>query len=275
MVCSVRRFSALRAARGLQSVQRMNRTLWLSLIAGCLLSSCMEEDEPGPRTREVFCRDFAAAACNEEVVSFCQATDAEACREAQEDFCRTIVPDTFAGERSEVCIEAVAAAYADGDLTGTELVTVRLLGAPCDQLSRGPRGEGQSCMERDDCDAASGFDCVMKSNSMSGTCEIPESVGPGEDCEADQAVCTGNFFCNGENCIAARDLGDSCMHHEECGDEGFCDVDGECAARLATGVACDEDAQCERGICYDFDDERTCTDRIRLGRTEPICDDLR
>lgn len=270
----MRRFRVLGAACGLQTAPCMNRTLCL-LIAGCsLVIGCMEEEEPAVRTREVFCRDFAAAACNEEVVSVCQAPDAEACRESQEDFCRTIVHDTFAGERSQECIDAVAEAYADGDLTGSELVTVRLLGEPCDQLSRGPREEGQSCMERGDCNSAAGFDCVMKSDRMSGTCEIPDVVSPGEDCEADQAVCTDNFFCNGENCIAARDLGDPCMHHEECGDEGFCDVDGECAARFEIGAACDDDAQCERGICDDSDDERTCTDLIRLGRNEPLCDDL-
>jgi hypothetical protein len=235
----------------------------------------MEEEEPVPRTREVFCRDWAGAACNGEVVSVCQAADAEACRQAQEDFCRSIVPDTFAADRSEQCIEAVANAYADGDLSASELVTVRLLGAPCDELSRGPRGEGQSCMTRDDCESAAGFDCVMKADRMSGTCEIPEIVSPGEDCEADQQICTSNFFCNGENCIAASDLGEDCMHHQECGEEGFCDVDGTCAARFDTNDACDDDAQCGDGICYDFGDERICTDRIVLSRSEPICNDLR
>lgn len=235
----------------------------------------MEEEEPAPRTREAFCRDWASVACNDEVVSVCQAADAEACRQSQEDFCRSIAPDSFAGDRSQACIDAVAAAYEDGDLSGSELVTVRLLGAPCDELSRGPRDEGQSCTERDDCDSASGFDCVMKSDSVSGSCEVPEVVSPGEDCEADQQVCTSNFFCNGENCIAAQDLGDPCMHHEECGEEGFCDVDGECAARFDTGDPCDDDAQCAAGICYDFGDERICTNRIVLTRSEPICEDLR
>jgi len=235
----------------------------------------MKEEEPGPRTREQFCRDWASSACNEDVVSVCQAADAEACRQAQEDFCRSIAPDTFAGDRSQACIDAVGAAYADHDLTATELLTVRLLGEPCDQLSRGPRDEGESCTDRDDCDSASGFACVKKSDQMNGTCELPESVEPGQDCEADQQVCTTGFFCNGENCIAARDPGDPCMHHEECGEEGFCDVDGTCAPRFDVGDPCDDDAQCNAGICYDFDGERVCTSRIVLSRSEPICADLR
>jgi len=244
----------------------------VSVVLGFI--ACKEEEEPEPRTREVFCRDWAAAACNEEVVSVCQAADVEACREAQEDYCRSIAPERFSGARSDMCIEAVGQAYSDADLTESELRTVRLLDAPCHQLSVGTRGEGQSCMVRDDCETAAGFDCVMKSDRATGTCEIPEVVDPGEDCEADQQVCTEGFFCNGENCIAARDPGDPCTHHEEC-DDGFCDADGTCVEGLAIDDSCEDDAQCAEGICYDFGDERVCTDRVVLSRNDPICGDLR
>lgn len=261
----------------MHGVRGMTRPTCLALIVCCSLAGCLfeEDEEPAPRTREVFCRDWAASACNDEVVSRCQAADAEACRASQEDFCRSIVPDTFAGDRADACLEAVAAAYADGDLSGRDLVIVRMLGEPCDQLSRGPRGEGQSCMERDDCDSASGFDCVLKADRMSGTCEIPEVVSPGEDCDADPQVCTSDFFCNGENCISARDEGEPCMHHEECGEAGFCDVDGACRERFGTSEPCEDDVQCAEGVCYDFGDERICTNRIVLSRSEPICADLR
>ena len=267
------RFSGTVLGLRFANLRSMKRYFGPILIACLSLAAC-KEDEPEPRSREVFCRDWAIAACSEEVVSVCQAADAESCRQSQEDFCRTIAPESFAGDRSDMCIEAVAAAYADGDLSGSELLTVRLLAEPCHQLSRGTRGEGQSCMERNDCNSAAGFDCVKKSDRMSGTCEIPEMSGPGEDCEADQQICTTGFFCNGENCIAARDEGDPCMHHEEC-EDGFCDVDGACAARFDIGDPCDDDAQCGAGICYDFDGELVCANRIVLTRTEPICEDLR
>jgi hypothetical protein len=32
--------------------------------------------------------------------------------------------------------------------------------------------------------------------------------------------------------------------------------------------------QCSAGICYEFEGELTCTDRIVLSRAEPLCDDL-
>jgi hypothetical protein len=253
----------------------MTRHALILVLTAFCFTACLEEDEPEPRTREAFCRDWAAAACNGEVVSVCQAGEVESCREAQEDFCRSIAPERFSGVRSDMCIEAVGEAYGDADLSARELLTVRLLGAPCHQLSSGTRGEGQSCTVRDDCETAAGFDCVMKSDRTTGTCEVPEVVDPGEDCEADQQVCTEGFFCNGENCIAGRDPGDPCMHHEECGEEGFCDVDGTCAEGFGIDDACEDDAQCAEGICYDFGDERVCADRIVLSRNEPICDDLR
>lgn len=256
------------------SLGMMRHVCWVLIVTASTLIACLEDD-PEPRTREQFCRDWASAACNAEIVSVCQAADAESCRSSQEDFCRELAPAEFAGERSDRCIEAVAAAYRDGDLSASELRTVRLLAAPCDELSRGTRGPGQSCLARDDCNSAAGYDCVLKGNRMSGRCEIPEPVGAGEDCESDRAVCPTGFFCNGENCIAGRAPGAACMHHEECGTAGYCDVDGVCAARRAIGAACDDDAQCARGICYEFGDERVCTDRVVLTRTEPICEDLR
>lgn len=244
------------------------------IAACCLLLSCME-DEASPRTRAEFCRDWASAACNEEIVSVCQAADAEACRQAQEDFCRSIVPDTFVDDHGQECLEAVADAYSDGDLSADELITVRALGAPCDQLSGGSRDEGETCVDHADCDTAAGFACVVKANRMTKTCQMPELVDPGERCRGAAQVCTTGFFCDGDNCIAARDPGEPCMHHEECGEDGFCDVDGECAERFEIGDPCDDDAQCRMGICYDFDDERMCTDRIVLTRSEPLCSDLR
>lgn len=251
----------------------MTRHTLILVSAVLCFTACKEEEEPAPRTRGDFCRDWAAAACNDEVVSVCQAADIEACIDTQEDYCETIAPERFSGARSDKCIEAVANAYSDADLTASELLTVRLLDEPCHQLSSGTRGEGQSCTMRDDCETAAGFDCVMKSDRMTGTCEVPEVVDPGEDCEADQQVCTEGFFCNGENCIAARDPGDPCMHHEEC-DDGYCDADGTCAEGLSIREACEEDAQCAEGICFDFGDARECTDRIVLSRGVPICDDL-
>lgn len=252
-------------------VSCMNR---LALVLVFALLACAKDEEP-PRSRAEFCLQWAAAACSVEVVSVCQAEDVDACRVAQEGFCRDVVPDTFVDDHADECLEAVKDAYVDADLNGEELVIVRSLGEPCDRLARGTRDEGDSCTEDNDCNMAAGFDCAVKAGDATGSCELTEEVGPGQDCDEPQQVCSTGFYCNGENCVSGDDIGEACMHHEECGEEGFCGTTGECEERKAVNEACAEDAECEDGICYDFDGEQVCTDRIVLTRTEVLCEDLR
>ena len=238
--------------------------------------ACEEDDEGGNRTREQFCRDWAEAACSEETVSACQASDVEDCRQTQEDFCRTLVPSrTFSDAQGQVCIDAVKAAYADGDLEGGELATVLRLGAPCDKIIRGTQGRGDECESTEECDGPAGFVCVRHADEEEGTCQEPEEVGAGRDCSAQQSVCEEGFYCNGDNCVEAKDAGEACTIQEECGDDGFCNADGECEERFEVNDACMADNECLEGVCFEFEGESTCTDRIRLGRSEPICEDLK
>jgi hypothetical protein len=99
-------------------------------------------------------------------------------------------------------------------------------------------------------------------------------VNPGLDCSADNAVCTEGFYCDGDNCIGGGEAGDSCVRNDECA-EGYCDS-GTCVAGRAIAAACTDDEQCASGLCYAFSaTERVCTDRVRLARTDPLCEDLR
>lgn len=236
--------------------------------------ACSGED-PAPRTRAQFCADWAAAACSQDVVSVCQASDAESCQEAQEAFCEELVPASFSDAGGSACLRAVSQAYADADLRDEELGVVLRLAEPCDAIIAGPGEAGDSCEEPRDCNLAAGLDCIKKAGSTEGVCRMPEVVGAGLDCEAEQKTCEAGFFCNGDNCVQARDPGEECTINEECGEEGFCNADGECEERFAVGEPCEEDIQCEAGVCYAFEDETVCTDLIRLSRSEPVCDDLR
>ena len=139
----------------------------------------------------------------------------------------------------------------------------------------GPKGEGESCATRLDCDAAAGFDCVLKADSARGTCEVPEEVGGGRDCSAQQTVCEQGFYCDGENCIEGKDVGENCAIDAECATGAFCDEDGTCREQHDVDAACTTDTQCLSGLCYEFEGETVCTDRIVLSRSEPVCDDLR
>lgn len=246
------------------------------LVLGLLfLFGCSGEDEDKLPTREEFCRAWGEAACSKETVSRCQARNAEACHLSQQQFCLSLVPSSFSGERSDQCLVAVGKAYQDGDLSSGELRTVLRLDEPCHLLVRGPKQQGQSCSEIDDCNAAGGFECVKKAGEFVGACEIPEVVDPGLACDAPQQVCTDGFFCNGDNCIGAKDVGDPCTNHDECGASAYCSNAGQCVERSGVDTNCTADFECESGVCYAFMSEQVCIDRLTLGRSEPICADLR
>lgn len=242
----------------------------LSTLWGC------GEDKKPPRSREAFCRDWAAAACSKDVLSVCQAESAETCHDSQVAFCKTLLPDDFADVMGDECIEAVKDAYKDADLKASELAVVLRLAAPCDQLVVGPKEENESCKDRSDCDTSLGLECVRKAGEDEGKCEIPEQVGAGRSCAAAQKTCEVGFYCDGKNCIEAKEIGDDCTIQEECGEAGFCGTDGVCAERLALSKTCEHDLECATGICYeDGSGDKVCTDRIRLARADPLCDTLR
>lgn len=237
--------------------------------------ACGGDDENPPRTKGDFCRDWASAACSDNTVKYCQAEDADACRQSQEDFCQDLVPDAFSDKVGAACISAVKAAYSDGELSGDELSTVLKLGGPCGKLTVGTKDEGETCSERSDCDVSAGYDCVLKAGDKSGTCQMPEMVEAGRDCSDKEAVCEAGFYCKEGFCVEAKELDAACTTQSECATNAYCNEEGRCAARSGVGETCAKDDECKEGICYSYNDERTCTDLIRLARSEPICSDLR
>lgn len=253
------------------------REPWLVIGFLGLLASCSGDDEKSPLTRGEFCSNWGENACSEETVSVCQATDVDACRASQESFCLELVPRDFVPDQADACLKAVTAAYKDGDLEDDELEIVLRLGGPCDKLVSGPRAEGESCEATSDCDAAHDFECIFKADEAAGSCQLPNEIEAGFDCSKPEDVCEAGFYCDGENCLARKVSGRACTKDMECQEELYCTEDGQCTERLLVSETCTADAQCATGICYaaTSEDEATCTDRIRLSRAEPVCDDLR
>jgi hypothetical protein len=209
-------------------------------------------------------------------VSACQATSAEACRLSQQAFCSSLVPATFSDSAADACLTAVGDAYADADLTGTELATVLELGPPCNRIVNGASKLGEACTTSRDCEGSAGYECVLKGEQTQGTCQKPEVVGAGLRCQAAQQVCMADFYCNGSNCIEAKLVGETCANDEECGSSGWCGPDNLCTARRAVNEPCADSKECLSELCFSFgSNDRVCVDRLRLSRSEPICLDLR
>jgi len=225
-----------------------------------------------PLMRDEFCERWARSACTPEVLSVCQKS-ASACQAAQASSCRDWLPNDFQDAGVDDCLEAVSNAYADADLNAEELDVVWRLSGPCSDVVVAGEG-GERCDGDEDCSRSAGLACVFK-DGMNGTCERAVRVEAGFSCTEPHEQCEAGFYCNGENCIAARDVEESCTNDTQCKVGLYCSEDA-CVERAPIGTDCSSDQQCESGICYEVDvDEQVCVDRIRLSPAEPACDSLR
>jgi len=260
--------------------------LALVLLAFALPVGCKVEETPKDplATRSGFCDAWAHNACWAEVIEDCNAPSAEDCESTQSDFCRSIVPENYSSKNATACLNAVKAAYKDGDLTADEIQVVIKLAAPCDQLSKGINGDGEDCSNNDECATANGYACVKKLGAAQGVCAKPEEVGPGEACDGPAQVCGEGNFCNGENCVAYKKTGGACEGDYQCKPEDHCVLDetvdpptGACEVRAEVSSACSQDDDCQSHYCVvaSGDTEGLCASKIRLSLNEPLCDKLR
>jgi hypothetical protein len=252
--------------------------LALSLPLGCGVD---EETPPDPlRNADGFCKSWAQSACQQKVVDNCNAPTMDDCIDKQEDFCLGVVPENYSSKRAKECLSAVKAAYRDAVLSADDIDVVIKLGAPCDQLSTGTSDEGDACTKNDDCNTADGLVCVIKADATTGSCETPVIVGGGKSCADDEQVCEEDFYCNGRNCVAYTETGETCVGDFECHPSERCLLvldAGTCEPRLERSEACTADSDCQSLYCAieSGETEGLCADSIILSLHEPLCENLR
>jgi hypothetical protein len=253
-----------------------------ALVLTLPLACSSDPEPPNPlATREGFCEAWADAACTPKVIDYCTAKE-DACKASQKDACLELLPRSYSSSNAESCLNAVGAAYEDGDLDAEELAVVLKLAAPCDKLSSGTSDDGERCDENDDCNTAGGFICVIKKGASSGYCAEPEVVGAAEECTGTKQVCAEGYYCN-DNCVVYKktDTG-VCDGDYQCKPEDHCVQDADdsetshCVARSATSETCSDDSDCASGICLpETETESVCVSTIRLARNEPLCQSLK
>jgi len=261
----------------------MNKCLipWLLLT---LLPACSSE-EPGPRTDDKlktvagFCDAWAEAACSDAAVQACNSNETT-CLTRQASYCQNLIPVGYSSANSQVCIRAVERAYADDELTADELRLVQRLDGECSQLVNGGRAEGEECTLSTQCDTVSGYICVIKAGALSGSCQIPEYVTGGSDCEDPQIVCEADLYCDTGTtrslCAFPAEVDDPCTSNPMCGLAGVCDIptdetEGVCVARLANKAECSRDDQCESNFCLLTATPPQCTSSVGLTGESSIC----
>jgi hypothetical protein len=259
----------------------MRRSILALILLSAATSSCSSDEEKADKypTLTAFCEGWADAACSEKAVDNC-ASSVEACRPKQTSTCLTLVPPGFSSQFAEECINAIAAAYADGVLEQAELEVVLKLASPCDRLANGPGKVGDPCTTDHECDRSADLSCVALPGEATGTCQKPVVVQAGFACGAPDQVCDEGFYCNGTHCVVRLTSG-ACTAEEQCADAYTCDVPeangdagaasaGTCVERLANGTACTEHADCKSGVC-----QSVCVTKLNLSPNEPHCQTLR
>lgn len=265
----------------------MKKLLFLSLglaaFAGCSSDASGPKDRVETDTlkdRASFCKAWATAACNDDVVDSCQATDKDTCIAAQKAYCTDIVPLGYKSTRAQECIDAVGRAYADSELNKTELGLVRRLDGDCSHLTEGGSAEGSPCMDSTDCNTIKNYTCVIKAGNDTGSCQIPKIQGPGEPCDEPAQVCDTGAYCagsdtDGYNCLVTKAEGKACTYDAMCDTSDLCDPDtGKCAPKLARSATCSADEECASGICLQGSTKKACADSVKLTFGSTYCADL-
>jgi hypothetical protein len=256
----------------------------LALLALTLPFGCKAQDTPPDplATRGGFCDGWAKAACQQVVLDDCSAASAGACEAKQSAICLKKAPTVYDSLHASECLDAVTAAYADGDLSADELAIVLSFGAPCDQLSKGTSSDGEACVENNNCDTAAGSTCIKKLGATNGTCGKPVVMKGGEACDGAAQVCADGNFCNAANCVVYKKTGAACDGDYQCSPENHCVMAaaatmGTCEAREALNATCTSNEDCQSHYCAVNTDptKSKCASKIRLSLNEPLCDDLR
>jgi hypothetical protein len=72
-------------------------------------------------------------------------------------------------------------------------------------------------------------------------------------------VCDLGLACDGSTCQPLRGAGGPCVSSLQCPSDQFCGAAGTCVTRLAGGVACMSDFDCQSGSCVGVDTGRRCS----------------
>ena len=264
-------------------------SLGMAAFAGCSSDASgpkLDETDNSLKDRGSFCKAWANAACNEDVVDSCQAADADACIAAQRNYCVSLVPAGYKSTHADECIAAVKRAYDDAELNKTELEIVLKLGGDCGRLVDGGSAEGVSCTVSTDCNTVKGYECVIKAGNSEGTCQVRKIQGPGEPCDEPAQVCDTGAYCagnddDGYNCLVTKPTGKTCTYDAMCDTSDLCDVSGssdgvtgKCAPKLERSDTCATNEECASGICLQGSTKSACADSVKLTFGSPFCTDL-
>ena len=232
---------------------------------------CGDDEEDPLSSAAGFCDEWSRATCNADIVQSCDADEESDCLVAASEFCgEKVTPRAYGGEGATECLDAVRAAFLDGELDLEEHDLAFSLQGECSRILSGDGREGDECDETSDCDRSEDLECVVKDGE--GTCVIPVVQGGGESCDEPELVCEDNLFCDGSNCLVRAGEEDDCDDDNPCGEGLRCD-DDVCVPKLDARDDCTTNDDCASGLCEVGSDgeDGECANIIQLVARSPLC----
>lgn len=256
----------------------------LAVIVGALGGGCTVETTEGTEfpfpTEASFCDALAEVQCNDAVVSACYgsdqaslAEDAKSCLSAASrgESCNPLGL-TYHPETAESCLLKQRDAYADAEISSSELKT---LTEACIAVFSGGGRNGAECTADTDCNTGAGQRCLVKKGEE-GKCFKPVVVSAGHKCTAEDALCEDGFFCDGSNCIAQPEVGEACEAGQPCVSGAYCAAD-KCEAQVSNGHDCTSATECKGGFCLQDSDgtDGLCASTSKLQLNGANCNPFR
>jgi hypothetical protein len=244
--------------------------------AGALFGGACGGSDADLTTLQGFCQALAQADCSSVVVTACYgsddttiATDTQSCitaRSAPESCNPTGLP--YNSAYAQPCIDAHTAAYQNTSLMATDLQNIE---QACVPVFNNGGQVGATCTADTDCDAGSGYSCIV--HLSKGTCEVPIMTAAGSSCADPAAQCADGNYCEASaNCVNDPSQGEACGAGIPCGTGLRCDATSSmCSAQLPDQSACSADSDCQGGICIATTTSGLCAATYTFALDSPTC----
>ncbi len=236
---------------------------WIVIVslAGCQLTKSMTEAE--------FCQEYGKRECAK-VADIC-AFPAASCEPVRQAACQQMAAAsktgtrTFNPDNADRCLKQVDATYVNFPVDAARLAT---LDRTCARVFSGTVKANEAC--------TIDYDCQGDLICDKGRCGVARKVASGGGCANIGETCPAGEYCNTAGgiptCAKRQAAGATCSDTQPCVEDLRCT--GTCGARLAIGMTCTADDECQSLYCNPYPaagSPRKCGPGLSFSDGSPSC----
>lgn len=241
----------------------------ISVVAALLVAAGAACGEPEGVGEAQFCPEYARRECSR-VAASCSMT-ATACEPVRANVCREVATRArragrrYSAARAQACLDQVLRTYEKFPVTAARLATLE---QTCGRVHEGGGRAADPCAVDNDCEG----DLVCDK----GRCGTARVVAAGAGCANIGESCPRGEHCSDArgvySCVKRQDRGMLCGPAQPCLERYRCV--GTCTERLAVGMPCLADDDCETRYCIPHvlpETPRTCGVGLSFSHQSPSC----